>query len=244
MKKNFSNELIVYDGCEKCPYLPNRIARLPLRLPNQELSGEQFDERLASGDRRSGVYLYHTECPSCSSCIPIRLPVADFAPGATMRRVKRQGDRLLRTVISEPTVDQQRIDLFNKHRTGRGLSHEQPAVDALGYEMFLTETCCDTIEMAYYLDEELVGVAICDHGQESISAVYCYYDPDYSRLSLGVYSVMKQIEQCRLWGAQYLYLGLYIAESPHMSYKSRYQPHELLVKGKWVRSDAAAPRPR
>ncbi|HYJ08439.1 MAG TPA: arginyltransferase, partial [Polyangiaceae bacterium] len=83
---------------------------------------------------------------------------------------------------------------------------------------------------------------IVDRSSEALSAVYCYYDPAHERLGLGTYSILKQLELCRMWGLRYLYLGLYIAESVHMRYKARFQPHERLLDGRWVefRSDEAA----
>ena len=36
-------------------------------------------------------------------------------------------------------------------------------------------------------------------------------------------------------GERHLYLGLYIADNVHMSYKSRFQPNERLIDGRWVR---------
>ena len=82
-------------------------------------------------------------------------------------------------------------------------------------------TCCETLEIRYRLGGELVGLAIADRSSEALSAVYCYYDPMHERLSLGTYSILKQLELCRLWGLKYLYLGLYIAESVHMRYMAR-----------------------
>ena len=78
-------------------------------------------------------------------------------------------------------------------------------------------------------------MAICDQGRESLSAVYYYYDPAVAHLSPGVFSVLTQLDLCRARGLRYLYLGLYIAESPHMNYKARYLPHERLIEGKWRR---------
>ena len=50
-----------------CSYLDDRIANLPLKLPSRLLTLDEFDQALASGIRRSGVFLYHTACRECSA---------------------------------------------------------------------------------------------------------------------------------------------------------------------------------
>ena len=87
--------------------------------------------------------------------------------------------------------------------------------------------------MRYFLDQRLVAVAIVDRGATSLSAVYTFFDPDLERLSLGTYSILKQIDLCRRWKLPYLYLGLYIAKCPTMVYKARFVPHERLLDGAW-----------
>ena len=81
----------------------------------------------------------------------------------------------------------------------------------------------------------LVGVAIADRAADALSAVYCFYDPSFARLSLGTYSVLKQIGALPQWGLRYLYLGLYVAGNRAMAYKARYLPHERLIDGTWQR---------
>ena len=58
-------EIVVFDSPHDCSYLRGRTARLPYRHPLALLTPEQFDLRLAEGDRRSGVYLYRVQCPAC-----------------------------------------------------------------------------------------------------------------------------------------------------------------------------------
>lgn len=231
------SELLVYDNVDQCPYLPSRTARMPLRMPTRKIEPAEFDARLAAGDRRSGVYLYNTACPGCQACESIRLEVDRFHPSRTQNRVLRRGKKMLTTEIGEPLVDRQRIDLFNAHRSGRGLAWREPSIDEFEYRAFLVETCCDTLEIRYLLDGRLIAVAIADRGAKSLSAVYCYFDPAYSYLSPGVYSILTQIELGRRWNLQYLYLGYYVAGSPHMKYKESYRPHERLVDGSWRRFD-------
>jgi arginine-tRNA-protein transferase len=225
-------ELLVYDELTDCPYLDGQVARMPLRRP-VGMSPEQFDEQLAAGDRRMGRYLYRTQCPMCRACEAIRVPVAEFYPVRTHKRTLRRGDSLLQLRVGPPQCDDSRVELFNLHKQERGLVHEEAETDLQGYYQFLVDSCARTLEFSYWRAEELVAVGISDRGAKSLNAVYCYYDPVFDEVSLGTYNVLKQIEICRAWQLDYLYLGLYIAASPRMNYKARFLPHERLVDGVW-----------
>ena len=132
--------------------------------------------------------------------------------------------------------------LYNAHKIERGLLISDGLIDAAGYEQFLVESCADTIELRYRLDGRLIGVAIADRAADALSAVYCFYDPDHAALSLGTYSILKQLALCRTWGLRYLYLGLYVGGCHAMRYKARYLPHERLVGGVWQTLRAAVRR--
>lgn len=227
-------ELLVYDEPSDCPYLPRQVARMPLRRPIG-MSAAQFDEQLAAGDRRMGRYLYRTQCPTCQACEPIRVPIAEFTPVRTHRRTLRCGDKLLQVRVGSPQCDEAHVELFNLHKQGRGLAASDGELDLDGYFGFLVDSCAKTLEFSYWTGEQLVAVAISDRGARSLNAVYCHYDPSFDQLSLGTYNVLKQIETCRAWGLDYLYLGLYIAASPRMNYKARFLPHERLIDGVWRR---------
>ena len=41
--------------------------------------------------------------------------------------------------------------------------------------------------------------------------------------------------EIRRTGRRWLYLGLYVEDCRHLSYKARYRPHERLVDGDWRR---------
>lgn len=230
-------ELVVHDAPSPCPYLPDQMSRLPLRLPIRRLRRGELGNRLAAGDRRQGLMLYRTACSECSACEPIRIDVQQFRPGRTQRRVQRQGDRRIELEVGplEPTLE--KVDLYNRHKRGRGLSSGERSIDFDGYTAFLGESCCESIELRYRVDGRLMGVAVLDRADDALSAVYFYFDPHYEELSPGVYSVLKQVELCRQWGLRYLYLGLYIADCASMAYKRRYLPHERLLDGHWVTFD-------
>lgn len=228
-------EVVVYDEPQTCPYLDGKTAVLPLRVPTRMLRASEFDQRLEQGDRRQGMFLYRTACPSCRACEPIRLDTETFRPNRSQRRVLARGDQEVRLEIGTPVADARRVELYNLHKELRRLGDNQHGIDLDGYREFLVMTCCDSFEMRY-LDRrgQLIGVALVDRGSASLSAVYCYYDPSDPRLSLGTYSILKQVELCKSWSLRYLYLGLYISDCERMRYKSRFSPHERLIDGNWV----------
>lgn len=227
-------ELLVHDEAEVCPYLPGRTARLPLRMPLKQLTRRQFDQRLEQGDRRQGCFLYRTACPTCQACEAIRIKVDEFSPSDTQKRVLRRGEQRIKTRMAGPSVTRRKVALYNQHKFGRNLASGEYPIDAEGYRAFLVDTCCETFEMHYLVDGELIGVAVVDRGQQSLSAVYCYFDPNLGRLSPGTFSILKQISLCQEWGLKYLYLGLFVADSHTMRYKATFRPHQRLIQGEWV----------
>jgi arginine-tRNA-protein transferase len=80
-----------------------------------------------------------------------------------------------------------------------------------------------------------VAVSHLDVTKNALSAVYCYYDDSYTRESLGTFAINREVEIGRERGASFLYLGYYIAENQHMSYKGRFHPSQVLLQeGQWV----------
>ncbi|MCA9715654.1 MAG: arginyltransferase [Myxococcales bacterium] len=226
-------ELLVHDEPTPCPYLDQQVARMPLRVPTRMLTGGEFDSRLTIGDRRQGVLLYRTSCPDCRACEPIRLDVERFRPGKTQRRVFRRAVGEVTVQLGPPQLSDEKVELYNRHKFGRGLNSDDKPIDHEGYRVFLVDSCCDSFEIRYRVGERLIGVAVTDRGADSLSAVYFYFDPAFEHLSPGVFSILTQVELCRRWGLRYLYLGLYIGGCASMAYKARYTPHERLVNGVW-----------
>jgi arginine-tRNA-protein transferase len=225
---------IVHDGAEACPYLPGRIARMPLRLPLEQITPEAFDALLEQGDRRFGPLLYRTRCPECAACEPIRVPVSRFAPNKSQRRIWRRSHGEITVEVATPTVTERHLELFNRHKHERGLERSSDPTTAENYRFHLVDSCVDSREIRYLLDGQLVAVSILDVGRRSASSVYHYFDPDQSHRALGVYSVLWEIAWCASVGLEWYYLGLYVAECRSLSYKAGYEPHQRRVNGVWV----------
>ena len=82
--------------------------------------------------------------------------------------------------------------------------------------------------MTYRVAGRLVGVGVLDLCPGAASSVYFYFDPAESRRSLGVFSALCEIEECRRRGLEHWYIGFHVAGCGKMEYKARFRPHELL----------------
>ncbi|XP_015924898.1 arginyl-tRNA--protein transferase 1 isoform X3 [Parasteatoda tepidariorum] len=123
-------------------------------------------------------------------------------------------------------------------------TEEECAVES--FENFLIETPLESLDeislvgqtygsyhQQYWLDDKLIAVGVLDILPYSVSSVYFYYDPDYSFLSLGTYSALREISLTRQLNAQYndlqyYYMGYYIHSCIKMRYKGQYVPSYLL----------------
>lgn len=218
-----------------CPYLPDREAVLPLRWYRNTIEPGDFDALLSTADRRVGRTLYRPQCPACTECCGIRVPIDEFKPSRSQRKIwKKNSD--IRVLSGPPRVDTEHLDLFNRHKLQRGLSER--VTSASHYRNWLTVTCTNTVETRYLVGDKLVGVGILDLGKRDASSVYFYFDPDEGRRSLGTFSVLAEIAWLRSQGYRWYYLGLYVRECAQLNYKSRYHPNERREDGTWVRYES------
>lgn len=213
-----------------CPYLPDRVARERAFLA-ERLDPEVYHDLMDHGFRRSGDLFYATDCPGCRGCVPIRVPVATFVPSRSQRRVsKKNAD--VRVEVRRPRCDDATWSLYRRYlaqQHGRADGGETPA----SLRATLYADVVDTVEVVYRLGDRTVAISLLDVCSRSASAVYHFFDPEFGARSLGVFSVLQEIEWTRAQGIPHYYLGYWIEGAATMQYKANYRPHELLRDGEW-----------
>ena len=83
---------------------------------------------------------------------------------------------------------------------------------------------------------KLVCLAVVDHVDNGMSAVYTFYDPDLADRSLGTFAILQQIAWAQREGKRHLYLGYWIDGHRKMAYKRRYRPLESFDGHGWSRT--------
>jgi arginine-tRNA-protein transferase len=195
-----------------------------------EVGPLELDHLLERGWRRFGPAYFKPGCGPCSECVPLRIPVGEFRPSKTQRRIWKQASRF-RLVIRPPLVDQERLDLYHRWHVvqgeRRGWSEDTIDAEEYYHQFAFPHPCVR--EYAYYDGERLIAVAIVDDTPHALSAVYTYHDPDYRKFSLGTASILFQIDEAKQSGKKWLYLGYRVAGCVSSAYKAGFQPHELLI---------------
>jgi arginyl-tRNA--protein-N-Asp/Glu arginylyltransferase len=221
-----------------CPYLDGQVERKVVT----DLSGpnaEELYERLSrAGFRRSHGLAYRPACPSCNACIPVRIVAADFDMSKSFRRVAAaNADLVAEDTDALATVEQYR--LFSSYQRIRHEGGDMAEMTFNDYRAMVEDTpvASRTVE---FRDGEgaLIAVMLMDRMEDSLSAVYSFYDGRQTRRSLGTYMILWMIERCRELRIPYVYLGYWIEASDKMAYKSRFRPLEALGPDGWKVVDA------
>jgi len=217
-------------GMHPCSYLPGLIARNAVVDPDYEMTPDIYDYLISSGFRRSGEQVYRPYCHTCEECVTTRIPVAEFQKSRSQKRNWRLNKDLTVKVHSGDFRDAY-LPIYQRYLESRHGSKDFEEV-----EKFLVADWCDIQFIEFYVDNELLGVAVIDVVKSGFSAVYTFFDPEesVSKRGLGVYAVLWQIEYAKEQQREYVYPGFWIKDCRKMNYKTRYQPIEGLQNGKWI----------
>lgn len=218
-----------------CSYLPDRQARTLFVDPRVDIDRNLYSQLSELGFRRSGGHIYRPHCEQCQACISVRVPVAEFNPSKTQRRIEnRNADLIVRAVPCQLTHEY--YALYERYINQRHADGDMYPPSPDQFFNFLVEGTVDSCFYEFRNPEgTLLAVAVSDMLEQGMSALYTFYDPDMEWRSLGVYAVIWQIRQTARSGKEWLYLGYWVEDCRKMNYKIRYRPLEMLINSEWRR---------
>jgi arginine-tRNA-protein transferase len=216
-----------------CSYLPGLTACSAYADPGLALDVAAYSALAAQGFRRSGDLVYRPHCQGCAACVPVRIPVARFAPDRSQRRVLAANAGVA-AIPRLPEFDEAHYRLFQRYLSARhddgGMADSSPE-DYMG---FLGSRWADTCFVEFREGRALLAVAVVDKLETGLSAVYTFYDPDEGRRGLGTLAVLWQVAEAARLGLHWVYLGFWVGDCRKMSYKTRFRPLQALLGGRWL----------
>jgi leucyl-tRNA---protein transferase len=217
-----------------CPYVSGRAER-KLIVELGAVGGAAFyDELSRAGFRRSHRFAYRPACRGCSSCVPVRIAVERFRHTRSTRRVRNANRDICGSLVAARATPEQ-FRLFSAYQRTRHGDSDMASMRYGDYRGMVEDTPVRTA-LAEFRDGcgDLVAASLIDLLDDGVSAVYSYYDPLQPKRSLGIWSVLWLVEECRRREQPFVYLGYWIAESPKMAYKGRFPALERLDRGGWT----------
>ena len=205
-------------------------AMLEVRLLT-DVSPEETEQLVERGWRRFGPGVFPADMPAVRGvCI-----AAGAGEGVPVKQEPAAGGAEVQRGeggMGTPRADAERVELYRKWHEAReaACGWQENPLDEEGYRrQFCFPHACGR-EMTYWVEGRLAGVGLVDEMPRSVSSTYFFFDPDFGRLSLGVYSALCEISLALQLGKSYVYFGYRVNGCKSLMYKSQFRPNELLLE--------------
>ena len=212
-----------------------------IHLINQEFRAgtvlpDQMDTLLADGWRHFGTKFYRYSLNIYHDRIvrvmPLRIRLADFRLSKSQRRILRRNEDL-ECSFGSIDITAEMHDLFESHKQ-RFVSDIPPSI----YTFLSTDPAnvpCPAFETRVKRGDQLLAASFFDVGVESISSIYGIFDPAETARSLGIFTMLKEIEWASETGRRYYYPGYAYDGESFYDYKKRFSALERFDwYGNWV----------
>ena len=232
MKDELGSKQFFVTPTHTCSYLPRRNARTIFLDPRETITSELYQGLADTGFRRSGGHLYRPNCTSCKACTPVRVIAEQFQLKKSHKRIlTRNKDLEIRVEAATDSI--KHYKLYSDYISVRHMDGDMYPPSREQYRSFLFSQWSDTFFLSAYKQNELMAVAVTDRQQSGVSAMYTFFNPYEAKRSLGVYSILQQLEYCKATELEYLYLGYWIKNSKKMAYKDQYRPIQVYSNDTW-----------
>ncbi len=188
---------------------------------------EQLDLLLANGWRHFGEHFYRYSLnwyrDEIRAVIPLRIRLADFSFSKSQRRVLNKNSDL-QSIIRPIEITPETVSMFEVHR----FRFEENIPYSI-YTFLSNEPAtvpCEALEMAVYQDEKLLAKSFFDVGEDSISSIYGIFAPEITERSLGILTMLLEIDFAIKSGKNFYYHGYAYEGNSFYDYKKRFRSLE------------------
>ena len=160
------------------------------------VSPQQLDILLAGGWRHFGTNFFrYNLAPSqleLRFVIPLRIRLSEFNYSKNHKRIFRKNNDL-EVSLAPINIDQEKIDLFDRHKNR--FKEFTPESIYNFFDEDAASTPCDSFEFCVRDHSgRLLAASFFDVGDESISTTYAMFEPSEAKRSLGIYTMLLEIE--------------------------------------------------
>ncbi|MBV6655332.1 MAG: hypothetical protein KI786_16305 [Mameliella sp.] len=184
---------------------------------------EELDTYLSRGWYRMGqtVFTTHFLCfgRSYYSAIWVRLPLVNYQFTKSLRKIYRRVNQHFESEVGLASITPEKERLYRRYKASFSGMLAPTLRDALmdgeDFNIF------STYEVRLYDKDKLIALSYFDLGNQSSASIMGIYDPDYQKYSLGIFTMLMEIEYSLEKGLKYYYPGYVVPGYPRFDYKLR-----------------------
>lgn len=196
---------------------------------------ERLDLFLADGWRHFGEHFFRYNLGwyqnDIRAVIPLRIRLADFTFSKSQRRILSKNQDL-QTVIRPIEITSETVSMFERHR--RRFAENIPDSIYTFLSLEPANVPCEALEIAVYNQEKLLAKSFFDVGVSSISSIYGIFEPEITDRSLGVLTMLLEIDFATKSGKTFYYHGYAYEGNSFYDYKKRFRNLERFDwRGNW-----------
>ncbi|MCS6796562.1 MAG: arginine-tRNA-protein transferase [Raineya sp.] len=196
------------------------------------ISGAELDELLSKGWRHFGEYFFRyessfleTETGSLEQVqvIPLRICLEDFSFSKKQRKIlkKNISFQVKRKLVE---ITNYKHELFAKHALRFSSNRPNSLFNFISTNP--TFVPLPTYEIEVWDADKLIANSFVDITPQAFSSIYAMFDTDYAEYSLGIFTLLQEIEWAKSLQKKYLYLGYAYDKSSFYDYKKRFHALE------------------
>ncbi len=192
-----------------------------------KVSPSQSDELLASGWRHFGAHYFRYNFGfyerEIRRVLPLRIRLSDFTNSKSQRRIRRKNQDL-QTVVRPVEITREKEILFERHKQRFTRDAPDSIYDFLDRDA--ANTPCEAFEIRVYNNKTLLAASFFDVGKRATSGVYAVFEPTESARSLGIFTMLLEIDFAREHGKNFYYSGYAYEGKSFYDYKKRFSALE------------------
>jgi arginine-tRNA-protein transferase len=192
-----------------------------------KVSPPEMDAFWADGWRHFGEFFFRYNLAfyekEIRRVIPLRIRLTDFSPSKSQRRIlKRNQD--LQIFIRPAEITTEKSLLFNRHKRRFKRGAPRTIYDFLSFET--ARAPCEVLEVCVVADEKLLAASFFAVGEVSVSAIYAMFAPEEGARSLGIFTILLEIDFAQKRGKEFYYQGYAYEKNSFYDYKKRFNALE------------------
>ncbi len=188
------------------------------------LTDDELDFYLSLGFRHFGIHFYRYDVGTFREkkvhVLPLRINLKYFKKSKSQKKIWNKNQHF-QTRIEKTNITEEINILFDKHKN-RFKEYIPDTIYTFINEENPSEIPCNMNQVVVLDNEKIIAVSFLDVGKNSTSSIYGMFDPDYEEYSLGIFTMLLEIEFSNLNNKSFYYPGYAYVEQSFYDYKKQF----------------------